>query len=378
MEWFDLVFALFVILLGAQLFTNGVEWIGEGFGLSEGMVGSVLAAVGTALPETIVPLVAILAGGHADADEIGVGAILGAPFMLGTLAMAVVGVSALAYRRRRGGRVHARIVSADPEAIRQDLVFFLGAYPLALAAGLWHVRPAHYALSALLIVLYVFYVRRHLKASGEDEDEPATEGADDPAHGNPGAAHRGPSPSPMHPGGSLEPDIQPLTLINWYRRLTRTRTPVTSKPPMAAAIAQTLFALVLIIGAARIFVGAVSHVASELRVPSLIFSLLVAPLATELPEKLNGVLWIRRRKDTLAIGNLTGAMVFQSTFPVTVGLLFTEWRLDQAGLISGVIAIAAALITYVNIRVRGHLDARLMIGQIVLYAGYVAYVVLRA
>jgi cation:H+ antiporter len=360
MEWFDLVFALFVILLGAQLFTNGVEWIGEGFGLSEGMVGSVLAAVGTALPETIVPLVAILAGGHTDADEIGIGAILGAPFMLGTLAMAVIGISALAYRKRRGGRVHARIVSADPAVIRQDLVFFLCAYPLALAAGLWHVRSMHVALSALLIVLYVLYVRRHLRASNEEQAERAS----NPSHSN--------------PGGSLEPDIQPLTLINWYRRLTRTRKPAMAKPPMSAAAGQTLFALVLIIGAARIFVDAVSHVANELAVPSLVFSLLVAPIATELPEKLNGVLWIRRRKDTLAIGNLTGAMVFQSTFPVTVGLLFTTWKLDQAGLISGVIAIVAALITYVNIRFRGHLDARLMIGQIVLYVGYVVYVILRA
>ena len=77
MEWFDLVVALLVILLGAQLFTNGVEWVGEGFGLSEGMVGSVLAAIGTALPETTIPIVAILAHGHANAEEIGIGAILG-------------------------------------------------------------------------------------------------------------------------------------------------------------------------------------------------------------------------------------------------------------------------------------------------------------
>src|SRR5438105_3239121 len=102
MDWFNLIFALFVVLFGAQLFTNGVEWIGEGLGLSEGMVGSVLAAIGTALPETTIPLVAILTEGHADAKEIGIGAILGAPFMLATLALAVLGASALAYRRRRG------------------------------------------------------------------------------------------------------------------------------------------------------------------------------------------------------------------------------------------------------------------------------------
>ena len=62
MPWPLLISSLVVILAGAELFTNGIEWIGEGFGLSEGAVGSVLAAVGTALPETLLPIVAILSG----------------------------------------------------------------------------------------------------------------------------------------------------------------------------------------------------------------------------------------------------------------------------------------------------------------------------
>ena len=99
-------------------------------------------------------------------------------------------------------------------------------------------------------------------------------------------------------------------------------------------------------GAARIFVDAISRVSVSLGVPALVFSLLVAPIATELPEQLNGVLWLRRRKDTLAIGNVTGAMVFQSTFPVTIGLFFTPWHLTQEGMISGLIAVAAGLVTY--------------------------------
>ena len=101
-DWIELLAALAVILFGAQLFTNGVEWIGEAFGLSEGAVGSVLAAIGTALPETLLPLIAILSGGSVAGDEIGVGAILGAPFMLSTLAMFVLGVSLVGFAR--GGR----------------------------------------------------------------------------------------------------------------------------------------------------------------------------------------------------------------------------------------------------------------------------------
>src|SRR5581483_2605552 len=62
----------------------------------------------------------------------------------------------------------------------------------------------------------------------------------------------------------------------------------------------------------------------------LVLSLLITPIATELPEKLNSVIWIRGRKDTLAFGNMSGALVFQSAFPVTIGIIFTEWTLSFA------------------------------------------------
>jgi len=134
MEWVELAVALVLILAAAELFTNGVEWVGANFGLSEGMVGSVLAAVGTALPETILPLVAVLLG-HASGKEIGIGAILGAPFMLSTLAMFVLGVSVLIFAR--GGR-RSTDVRGDRRVLLQDLGYFLAMYALATVAGLFH------------------------------------------------------------------------------------------------------------------------------------------------------------------------------------------------------------------------------------------------
>src|SRR4051812_12213679 len=97
-----LVVAFIVILLGAELFTNGIEWFGRKLDLAQGAVGSVLAAVGTALPETMIPIIAIIFGGGAEESHaVGVGAILGAPFMLSTLAMFVTGVGVIYWRRRR-------------------------------------------------------------------------------------------------------------------------------------------------------------------------------------------------------------------------------------------------------------------------------------
>src|SRR3712207_9564743 len=80
-----------------------------------------------------------------------------------------------------------------------------------------------------------------------------------------------------------------------------------------------------IFAGAQIFVGAVEHLSEVIGLDETILALIIAPIATELPEKFNSVLWVRNGKDTLAMGNITGAMVFQSCLPTVLGLLFTAW-----------------------------------------------------
>src|SRR5688572_12895729 len=136
MEFLELGVALVVILVAAELFTNGIEWFGHKLNLAEGAVGSVLAAVGTALPETMIPLIAILLAGSGAAGsaghDIGVGAILGAPFMLATLAMFVTGLGVIAYARRRSS---GRRVPVDTKVLGMDIRYFFIAYGLAIAAA---------------------------------------------------------------------------------------------------------------------------------------------------------------------------------------------------------------------------------------------------
>ena len=94
-----LVVSFAVILAGALLFTNAVEWIGHRLEIGEGAVGSLLAAVGTAMPETLIAIVALV--GATKSEDVAIGAIVGAPFLLATLAMGLVGLFAYLYRRRR-------------------------------------------------------------------------------------------------------------------------------------------------------------------------------------------------------------------------------------------------------------------------------------
>ena len=39
-------------------------------------------------------------------------------------------------------------------------------------------------------------------------------------------------------------------------------------------------------------------------------------------EKFNSIIWVRQGKDTLAMANITGAMVFQASIATVVALAF--------------------------------------------------------
>ena len=343
MEWFLLVVALLVILVGAESFTNGVEWVGEGFGLSEGAVGSVLAAIGTALPETLVPLIAILSG-HAGGKEVGVGAILGAPLMLSTLAMFAMGVTVVVVAAK-GKR--SRELEHDAGVLQQDLGYFMVMYTLAFAVGLVPSRPLHYALAVVLLIGYGFYVRRHFKAPGEKQQEAEAVG-----------------------------EVKRLYLSRLGGRRGADK-PV-GQPPRWMSVTQTLLGLGILLIGAELFVNVITKLSATLGVPHLAFALLIAPVATELPEALNAsVIWARRGKDVLAVGNITGAMVFQATFPVAIGLTLTPWHLDLIAGVSAVVALVASMVLFLTAKIRGRLSGPLLLLQGIFYVGFVAFVLTR-
>jgi cation:H+ antiporter len=282
-----------LIVGGAALFTNAVEWLGRRLDLGHGAVGSILAAVGTALPESTIPIIAVLAG--AEGEDVAIGAIIGAPFMLATVAMLLIAGSALLFRERRD---EGRAVRADTTTVRRDIGFFLPAFALALALGHVDSKPVHIAGAAVLVIVYAVYVRMTLHGGQGSDDE----------------------------GEELKP--------------LRFDTSKDDPPETWQIVAQLVFALALIIGGAELFVQEITTVAEEAGVSALVLALIIAPLATELPEKINSIIWMRRSKDQLAVGNVTGAMAFQATIPVALGLIVTDWALDRFATAAGVIALA--------------------------------------
>ena len=324
----EFVLALVAIVVSAAFFTNAVEILGSRLNLGQGAVGSVLAAVGTALPESMIAVVAImepiLSGGSSAGAEIGIGAILGAPFMLATLALFVVGAAALVFRGRRSQGTHLGI---DAGTIGRDLGSFIVVFAVAAGVGLLELPVFLKVVVVLALVLgYVYYVRRTFESGGEMENAPEK-------------------------------------LLIMPRR---------QEPPFVAVVFQTLASLGIIVAGAHFFVDAVEHAAEGLGLPAGLIALILAPLATELPEKLNSIFWVRDGKDTLAMGNMTGAMMFQSTIPVSFGILFTPWNLTGLNVFAAFLALVSAGLTYVMLRRLGKLGARhLMVGGLF----YLAFVV---
>jgi cation:H+ antiporter len=319
--------AFALIIGGAILFTNAIEWSGNRLDLGEGAVGSLLAAVGTALPESLIPVVAVLSGG--ESEQVAIGAIVGAPFMLGTIAMLVVGASALAFRRRRSSGLE---VTPDERSLRRDLGVFLPCFAAGIGLGLIDSTSVHIAGAIVLLIAYGAYARRTVRHSGESED--------------------------------VE-ELQPLRFD-----------PTKEDPPHNIAIVvQVVVGLVMIVGGAELFVEEVVTLAEALGVSVLVLSLVLAPLATELPEKLNSVLWMRRDKDTLAVGNITGAMAFQSTVPIAFGLAVTDWDLDRYAVAAGVAGLAGGALALWRLP-KDRLGLPVVAAWSALFAGFVAFAAL--
>jgi cation:H+ antiporter len=297
----EMMFMLLLILVASEVFVNALEHLGERLKISEGVTSSLFAAVGTALPETIVPLLAIFSGtDNAEInEEIGVGAILGAPLMLSTLSMFLMAASVW---KERGSRGH---LHPERTGLTRDLNFFLAAFALA-ATALFVPHDngsARVILALVMVTIYLCYVLLTVKASEKLVQD----------------------------GHGTEAEV-PM----WLTRIGFPENMFTIAVQLAAGLG-------LLVAGAKGFIHGIEEASPRLGISALVLSLMIVPIATELPEKVNSILWIRRHKDTLAFGNITGAMVFQGTLLPAIGITLTPWAPVKEVFGGVVITFVAAL-----------------------------------
>jgi cation:H+ antiporter len=280
------------------------------------------------MPETLIAIVALLEGSKS--EDIAVGAIVGAPFLLATLAMGLVGLSAYLYRHRRPQGITLR---AHVPTLDRDLGFFLVFFALALALGFGAPSGLQLVAGIAFIAAYPGYVWLTLAQGGEAQAEETL---------NPMIMARG-REDPTDPG-------------------------------MGIAALQFLVGLGAMVGGAHLFVEELLKVAEDLGVEAIVLALILAPLATELPEKVNSFFWVREGKDSLALGNITGAMVFQSMIPVGIGLIFTDWDLGGNAAVSVALGLAGGVIAYWALRLRDRFELPAVLAWIALYAAFIVVV----
>jgi cation:H+ antiporter len=309
-----------VIYLSCEYFVNGVEWVGRKLAVGTQATGTVLAAFGTALPESVVTLVAVGFGASAASKDLGVGAALGGPLALSTIAYATVGAVLLATRQRFPLTAAVR---ADFKGLRDDQAWFLVLFALKVALGL--VLFSMKAWTGLVfLAAYGLYVVREMRGEGGAEEE-----------------------------------LEPLKLQ-----------PKREVPATAMALLQTGLALVVIFLASREFVGQLGVIGPALGLHPQLVALLLSPIATELPETMNAVIWVRQGKYRLALANISGAMMIQATIPTAFGLFFTPWLLGHELLISAGVT-AAAILTMLVAFSRGVISRRLLAGMGLFYVAFV-------
>ncbi len=321
----QLAATLVLVLVASDAFTNAVEWLGVKLNLTRSAAGAVIAAIGSSLPETVVAIVALLVLRDPRSQEIGIGAVLGAPLMLGTVVFSLIGMIALT--RKKTPQASSLFVPVKPTLFGASL--FFATFALALAASFVNSFAVHAIAACIVLAAYAIYLFYHLRAEQQESE---------------------PSPPRL--------------------RLA----PFLPEPPLAAVIVQLVLALGVTVLASRWFVVTVGAAAAALGLMPFIVSLFLSPIATELPEASNVILWMRRREDGLALANVIGAMMFQTSVACAIAMLATPWRLHASAYAAAGAALLAVGVVIVSMLVRKRVEPLAFAIGGLFYLGYIAVV----
>lgn len=321
-------FALIAIIYTCILFTNAIEHLGNNLKLSSNATGSILAAIGTGFPETVVPLVAIFGAIFFNleintAQEIAQGAIIGSPFMLGTLSLFFLGVTLCVLLRLK--KRNNQELSINHQDILRNIKYFLFAYTIAICASFFEYKIKVFII-LFLIFLYLIYVYRTIKLA-KDSD--------------------------------VKEEIESLIFSKFFKRNNKT-----------IIYFQIFISLLFLIIFSHVFVNEITFFSNYFSISPTILSLIITPFATELPECVNSIIWVKNSKDNLAIANILGAMVFQTMVPFSIGITLTSWKISQDLFINIILILSCMSIFGLHVLQTKKINFKILIFCGIFYLAY--------
>jgi cation:H+ antiporter len=216
--------------------------------------------------------------------------------MLTTVAPFVVGAAALGYAGRTDG---SPTVTIQARGAVRDLRVFLFGFGVVLVTVFVSSRRVLLASGALVVAVYGWYLYRTMES---------------------GLA------------GSGSTEVEPLEvgkLLDWTG-VGRSNHHHAEEPGDGLIALQTLLAVGLILVGSGAFVAEIEWFSAHvLATPALVTALLAAPLASNVPEGIDGLIWIARGRDTLAVDQIAGTLAFQGTVLAALGIVFTPWSIES-------------------------------------------------
>ena len=324
------IISLLIIIYSCTLFTNAIEHLGCKLKLGNNATGSILAVIGTGLPETIVPLVAIIGAVILGNDievgkDIALGAIIGSPFMLSTFALFSMGIF-LIFKKRKN-----KELNFNTDNILRDYKYFLIAYSIAILSAFLPNKILKICAVFVLVFLYGVFVYRTIDKSKQC---------------------------------LCENILDELIFSKFFK----------AKNYLCFVILQLIFSIVILTLSVHFFVGEIEYFAKIYSLSLVVLSLIITPFATELPECVNSIIWLKNDKDDLALANVIGATVFQATIPFSIGILLTSWVLNLNILINACVVILASLMIMLDILMHKKIRLISLILAGFFYFGYLLFI----
>ena len=327
---FIIIFYLIMIIYACSFFTDATEHLGCKLKLGNNAIGSIFAVFGTSFPETIVPIIAIFGSLLTKKDvslgqDIALGAIIGSPFMLSTFALFLMGLMLIFIKRPK------KELNLDFKNVTRQYKYFLIAYTTAILTSFSDNKILKTVAIIFLLALYSFFVYRTLIKSRQNFCE------------------------------NILDDL-------FFTKIFKI------KENLFSILIQFVISIIALAIFSHFFVKEIGYFSALLNINPVILSLIITPFATELPECINSIIWIKNNKDDLAMANVLGGIVFQAMIPTSIGIAFTPWVLNFDIFINSLIVIIFSILFGLTMLITRKIKLIPLLTAGLFYFGYIIYI----